>query len=332
MGVIITGTGSYLPEIVLTNRDMEMMVDTSDEWITTRTGIKERRIAPKNISSSDLGKEAILNACNDANIVPEKIDFIICATITPDKFFPSTSCLIEHKLGIKKKFAFDISAACSGFLYGLEIARNLIETSGYQTGAVVAAECMSRITDYTNRETCVLLGDGAGAVIVQRSEENGVIGSYLSSDGGYEYLLHAPAGGSKLPSSFDTIENRLNFMKMEGQPLFKIAIITMCESINNILKKYKLKKEDISLIIPHQANLRIILGVAKNMKIPVEKFFVNIEKYGNMSAACVPVALDHANKKQLIKKGDYILTVSFGGGLTWGANLIKWYKGDKNEK
>jgi len=327
MGVVIEGTGSYLPEIVLTNKDMEMIVDTSDEWITTRTGIKERRVAPKGMASSDLGKEAILDACKDAKISSEELDFILCATITPDKFFPSTACLIEHKLGLKRKVAFDISAACSGFLYGLEIARNLIETNTYKRGAVVAAECMSRITDYTDRSTCVLLGDGAGAAIVSSSEEEGIIGSFLASDGGYEELLHAPAGGSRLPSSFYTVENRLNFMKMEGQPLFKIAIITMCEAINKVLDKYGMKKEDISLVIPHQANLRIILGVAKNLKMPAEKFFINIEKYGNMSAACVPVALDHAHRKRLIKKGDYILTVSFGGGLTWASNLIKWTKG-----
>lgn len=328
MGVIIKGTGSYLPEIVITNKDMEMIVDTSDEWITTRTGIKERRVAPKDIASSDMGKEAILDACKNAEMTPEELDFIICATITPDKFFPSTACLIEHKLGLKEKAAFDISAACSGFLYALEIGRNLIETGSYKTGAVLASECMSRITDYTDRSTCVLLGDGAGAVILEKSEEEGIIGSFLASDGGYEQLLHAPAGGSRLPSSFYTLENRLNFMKMEGQPLFKIAINTMCEAINNVLKKYNFKKEDISLVIPHQANLRIIVGVARALGMDKEKFFINIEKYGNMSAACVPVALDHAHKKGVIKKGNYILTVSFGGGLTWASNLIRWTKGD----
>ncbi|MCS7180788.1 MAG: ketoacyl-ACP synthase III [bacterium] len=326
MGIGIIGTGSYLPYLRLSNRDMEMMVETSDEWIITRTGIKERRICPKGMASSDLGFEASSKAIEDAKIRKEEIDFIICATITPDMFFPSTACIIQKKLGLKDIPCFDFQAACSGFIYGLEIARGLILGGNYKKGLVVASECMSRLTDYTDRSTCVLLGDGAGAAIVSVSEEDGIIDTFLASNGKYDNLLYTPAGGSLNPISFDIIEQRKNFMKMEGSTLFKIAIYSMSEAVNKILKKNNLKKEDISLIIPHQANLRIITGVAKNLDIPIEKFFVNIEKYGNMSAACVPIALDEAVKEGRIKKGDIILTVAFGAGLTWASNLIRWIK------
>lgn len=324
--VAIAGTGSFLPPFVLNNNDFEIMVDTSDEWIVTRTGIKERRICPRNMASSDMGFEAAKMACKNAGISVEDIDFIICATVTPDKLFPSTACIIQMKLGIKNIPAFDISAACSGFIFALEIGKSLISEGGYKTGLIIATECMSRVTDYTERSISVLLGDGAGAAIIRESDEEGLQGSFISADGSYGDILNAPAGGSASPASFDTVEKRMHFMKMEGAVLFKIAIQTMCESINTILKRFNLTKEDISLVIPHQANLRIINGVAKGMGMPPEKFFVNIEKYGNMSAVCIPVALDEASRKGLIKKGDIVVTVAFGGGLTWGANLIKWTK------
>ncbi len=326
MGVEIIGTGSFLPEIRLTNRDMEMMVNTSDEWIMSRTGIKERRICPKGYASSDLGLEASLRAIEDAKIKKEEIDFIICATITPDMYFPSTACIIQKKIGLENIPSFDFQAACSGFIYGLEIAKGLISGCGYKKGLVIASECMSRLTDYTDRSTCVLLGDGAGAAIVSNSKEDGIIDSFLSSNGMYEELLYTPAGGSLLPSSFETIEKRMNFMKMEGSTLFKIAIYSMSEAVTKILERNGLKKEDISIVIPHQANFRIIAGVAKNLDMPIEKFFINIEKYGNMSAACVPIALDEAVKEGKVKKGDLVITVAFGAGLTWAANLIKWTK------
>jgi 3-oxoacyl-[acyl-carrier-protein] synthase III (EC 2.3.1.41) len=326
MGIAIIGTGSYLPELKLTNKDMEMMVDTSDEWIITRTGIKERRICPKGKGSSDLGYEASLRAIEDAKIKKEDIEFIICATITPDMYFPATACIIQKKLGLENIPSFDFQAACSGFIYGLEIARGLINGCGYKKGLVIASECMSRLTDYTDRSTCVLLGDGAGAAIVSFSEEEGIIDSFLSSNGNYGDLLFTPAGGSMEPLSFETIEKRLNFMKMEGSALFKIAIYSMSEAVEKILERNNLKKEDISVVIPHQANLRIIAGVCEKLGIPIEKFFINIEKYGNMSAACVPVALDEAVKEGRIKKGDLIVTVAFGAGLTWASNLIRWIK------
>ncbi len=323
----IIGMGSFLPDIILTNRDMEMMVDTTDEWIVTRTGIKERRICPRDMASSDLGCMAAKAACKDASISVQEIDFIIDTTITPDKFFPSTACLIESKLGIKNIPVFDLSAACSGFIYGLEIARNLIVCGTYKTGLVVANECMSRVTDYTDRSICILLGDGAGAVVVRASdEEEGVIGSYISADGSYGDILNAPAGGSYMPASFATVEKHLHSMKMEGSTLFKIAVLSMTEAVNKILDRYGLKKEDVKMVIPHQANLRIIKGVARSLSMPIEKFYINIEKYGNMSAACIPIALDEAYRNKMIEKGDLIITVAFGGGLTWGANLIKWTK------
>jgi len=323
-GIVISGTGSFLPGQVITNSDLEMMVDTTDEWITTRTGIKERRICPRGMASSDMGTEASKDACKDAGISPSELELIICSTITPDNSFPSTACLIESKLGIKNIPVFDISAACSGFIFGLEIAKGLMLGGGYKTGLVVASECMSRVTDYTDRSICVLLGDGSGAAVLKQSGEDGIMGSYLSADGGYGDLLNLPAGGSANPASFDTVEKRMHFMKMEGASLFKVAIRAMSDSVNKLIDRFSLRKEDIALVIPHQANLRIINGVAKDLNMPADKFYVNIEKYGNMSAACIPIALDEASKKGLIKKGDLIVTVAFGGGLTWGANLIRW--------
>jgi len=323
-GIVISGTGSFLPGQVITNSDLEMMVDTTDEWITTRTGIKERRICPRGMASSDMGTEASKDACKDAGISPSELELIICSTITPDNSFPSTACLMESKLGIKNIPVFDISAACSGFIFGLEIAKGLMLGGGYKTGLVVASECMSRVTDYTDRSICVLLGDGSGAAVLKQSGEDGIMGSYLSADGGYGDLLNLPAGGSANPASFDTVEKRMHFMKMEGASLFKVAIRAMSDSVNKLIDRFNLRKEDIALVIPHQANLRIINGVAKDLNMPADRFYVNIEKYGNMSAACIPIALDEASKKGLIKKGDLIVTVAFGGGLTWGANLIRW--------
>ncbi len=323
-GIVISGTGSFLPGQVITNSDLEMMVDTTDEWITTRTGIKERRICPRGMASSDMGTEASKDACKDAGISPSELELIICSTITPDNSFPSTACLMESKLGIKNIPVFDISAACSGFIFGLEIAKGLMLGGGYKTGLVVASECMSRVTDYTDRSICVLLGDGSGAAVLKQSGEDGIMGSYLSADGGYGDLLNLPAGGSANPASFDTVEKRMHFMKMEGASLFKVAIRAMSDSVNKLIDRFNLRKEDIALVIPHQANLRIINGVAKDLNMPADRFYVNIEKYGNMSAACIPIALDEVSKKGLIKKGDLIVTVAFGGGLTWGANLIRW--------
>ncbi|HPP66571.1 MAG TPA: beta-ketoacyl-ACP synthase III [bacterium] len=329
MGSTIIGTGSYLPEKVLTNMDLEKMVDTSDEWIVTRTGIKERRICPMDMASSDLGVEAAKKAISDAGINAEEIDMIICATITADMHFPSTACIIQSKLGLDDIACFDISAACSGFIYALELARNFIDKGRYKKILVIAAECMSRVTDYTDRSTCVLLGDGAAAAVVSYSEDEfGIIDSYLGSSGKYGNILYLPAGGSKLPASYETVSNRLHFMKMEGSTLFKIAINAMAKAIKKISERNNIHSNDISLLIPHQANIRIIQGVAKLMDFSMDRVFVNIEKYGNMSAASVGVALDEAVKSGRIHKGDLICMVSFGAGLTWASNLIRWGKND----
>ncbi|HOK80488.1 MAG TPA: beta-ketoacyl-ACP synthase III [bacterium] len=327
MGASIIGIGSYLPEKVLSNADLEKMVDTSDEWIVTRTGIRERRICPEDMASSDLGVEAAKRAITDAAISSNEIDMIVCATITADMVFPSTACIIQNKLGLNDIPCFDISAACSGFIYGLEIARSFIVAGKCEKILVVAAECMSRVTDYTDRATCVLLGDGAAAAIIAKTDDNvGIIDSYLGASGLYGNLLYVPAGGSKMPATHETVEKRLHYMKMEGSSLFRIAVNAMAESVKKILERNNLTADRISLIIPHQANIRIIQGVAKLTDIPMEKVFVNIEKYGNMSAASVGVALDEAVKSGKIHKGDLICMVSFGAGLTWAANLIIWSK------
>lgn len=327
MAAGIIGIGSYVPEKVLTNADLEKIVDTSDDWIVSRTGIRERRICPEDKAASDLGTSAARRAIEDAGISADEIEMIICATITPDMVFPSTACIIQDKLGIVDIPCFDLSAACSGFIYGLEIARNLVETGRYKNILVVAAECMSRVTDYTDRTTCVLLGDGAAAAIISKIEGDfGILDTYLGAAGKYSNLLYVPAGGSKMPASHQTVEKRLHFMKMEGSTLFRIAVNAMSDSVKKILERNKISPEDIALFIPHQANIRIIQGVAKLAGIPMEKVFLNIEKYGNMSAASVGVALDEAVKSGKIKKGDLICMVSFGAGLTWAANVIRWSK------
>ncbi|MCX7704645.1 MAG: ketoacyl-ACP synthase III [bacterium] len=329
MGAGIIGIGSYVPDRVLTNADLEKMVDTSDEWIVTRTGIRERRICPEGKAASDLGTVAAIRAVEDAGIKVQEIDMIICATITPDMVFPSTACIIQNNIGIENIPCFDLSAACSGFIYGLEIARSLIETHRYRNILVVAAECMSRVTDYTDRTTCVLLGDGAAAAVVSKVEDNyGILDTYLGAAGKYSNLLYVPAGGSKIPASHETVDKRMHFMKMEGSTLFRIAVNAMSDSVKKIIERNKISPEDIVLFIPHQANIRIIQGVAKSACIAMDRVFLNIEKYGNMSAASVGVALDEAAKSGKIKKNDLICMVSFGAGLTWAANLIKWSKND----
>ncbi|MCM8815360.1 MAG: ketoacyl-ACP synthase III [Candidatus Omnitrophica bacterium] len=329
MGSNITGIGSYVPEEVLTNADLEKMVDTSEEWIVTRTGIKERRICPGDKAASDLGTEAARRAIADAGIEASDVEMIICATITGDMIFPSTACVIQNNLGIENVPCFDISAACSGFIYGLEIARNFVDNGRYNKVLVVAAECMSRVTDYKDRSTCVLLGDGSAAAIVERSDSNfGILDTYIAACGKFGNLLYVPAGGSRMPATHETVENRLHYMKMEGSSLFRIAVVAMGEAVKKVLEKNKIGIEHLSMIIPHQANIRIIQAVARMLNFPMEKMFLNIEKYGNMSAASVGVALDEAVKSKKVKKGDLVCMVSFGAGLTWAANIMRWGKDD----
>ena len=321
----ILGVGKYLPERVLTNADLEKMVDTTDEWIVTRTGIKERRIAAKDEAASDMAVKAARNALKNAGLSPQDLDLIIVATITPDMFFPSTACQLQHKLGIEGIPAFDISVACSGYIYGLAIADQFIKNGVYKHALVVASEKLSAITDWEDRSTCILFGDGAGAAVLGQVEEGGILNVSLGADGSKGDLLQLPAGGSRMPATKKTVEDRLHTIKMEGNTLFKHAVKIMANAALSVTEPLGLKGDDIDIIIPHQANLRILHALAKRMGVdPEKKIYLNIAKYGNMSAASSAVALCEAVEEGRIKKGDTILMDAFGGGLTWGALVIEW--------
>ncbi|MFH1702017.1 MAG: beta-ketoacyl-ACP synthase III [Nitrospirota bacterium] len=321
----IISTGSYLPERILTNFDLEKMVDTSNEWIIERTGIKERRIASENQAASDLAYEASRLALERASLKAEDIDLLIAATVTGDMPFPSTACILQHRLGAKNAAAFDINAACSGFLYGLYVADSFIRSGMHKRVLIIAAEVLSKITDWEDRTTCVLFGDGAGAAIVEPTEEErGIISMHINSDGGMWDLLHIPGGGSRYPVSKDSIDKRLHYIKMKGNETFKVAVRTLEDLVLRILKDNKLDPSQLSLLIPHQANLRIIQATADRLGLPMDKVLINLDKYGNTSAASVPIALDEAVMTGRIKDGDYILLEAFGGGLTWASALIKW--------
>lgn len=322
----ITGTGSYLPETVLTNFDLEKMVDTSDEWIRQRTGIVERRIAEDNIATSDLSVQAARLAIKRAQIDPLEIQMIIVATVTPDAFFPSTACYVQKGIGAKNSSAMDISAACAGFLYGLDLANGLIVSGQYDTILVVGAEVFNNIVDWNDRNTCVLFGDGAGAAVVQATDERkGIIASYIGSDGDYADidLLGIPAGGSRMPVTTEAIDNNLNKIQMNGREVFKLGVRLMPEAAERVLKKANVSVDDIDLLIPHQANLRIIEAVGHRLGVPRDKVYVNVDKYGNTSAATVIIALDEAIREGKVKPDDLILLVTFGAGLTWGSTLLR---------
>lgn len=320
----ILGLGQYLPERILTNKELEKMVDTTDEWITSRTGIKERRIAGKEEATSDMATVAAERALKDAGLKAEDIDLIIVATITPDMFFPATACLVQEKIGARTVPAFDISVACSGFIYGLAIADKFIASGTYRYALVIAAEKLSAITDWSDRSTCVLFGDGAGAAVLGPVDRGGILSVCLGANGKEGDLIKLPAGGSRIPTTKKSIEDKLHFIKMNGAELFKHAVKIMADAALAAVKPLNLKAEDISLVIPHQANLRILKAVAKRMGLSPDKIYLNIEKYGNMSAASSAVALVDAVKEGRIKKGDKILLDAFGGGLSWGAILIEW--------
>lgn len=323
-GVAIRGTGSYVPERILTNADLEKMVQTSDEWITTRTGMKERRIADEKTATSDLAIAAARKALEEAKIAPEELDAIIVATVTPDMLFPSTGCFVQRGLGATNAFAFDITAACSGFLYGLSIAKGYIESGTYRNILLIGAETLSKITDWQDRSTCILFGDGAGAMVLSRTEgESGIVSLHLGADGNYQHLLQLPGGGSRNPVSPQTIEQRLHYMKMAGPEVFKVAVTKMAEAAEKALELAGKQSEDLTLIIPHQANRRIIEAIAKRMKLPLEKVFINLHKYGNVSAATTIIALDEARREGKLKKGDLTELVAFGGGFTWGAAVLR---------
>lgn len=321
----IIATGSYVPESVITNHDLEKVVETSDEWIMERTGIRERRIADASQAASDLACEAAQKALKHAQLKPKDIDLVIVATCTPDMPFPSTACIVQDKLGIKHAAAFDINAACSGFVYGLHVANSLIKTEAHKRILLIGAEVLSRVTDWQDRTTCVLFGDGAGAVVLEGTKEKrGIISTHIQSDGSLGDLIMLPGGGSRVSCSQESILKRLHFIKMKGNETFKVAVRTLAELAARTLEENRLDPSKLSLLIPHQANLRIIQATARRLKLPDERVFVNIEKYGNTSAASIPIALDEAFRAGRINDGEYILLEAFGGGLTWASALLKW--------
>lgn len=322
----IVGLGAALPDKVLTNFDLEKIVETTDEWIRSRTGISERRVVEKGVSTSHLAAAAAQNALKDAGISARDVELIIVATITPDMLFPSTACLVQSKIGAVKATCFDISAACSGFPYALSIADGMLRSGQYQNALVIGAEVLSPFIDWTDRSTCVLFGDGAGAavVIADTALDRGITANYMGSDGNYSDILKIPAGGSACPPSEESLKNRLHTLKMAGSEVFKIAVRTMGDAILEVSKRAGKSHTEIDCLIPHQANNRILQAVAERVDIPLEKVFINVDKYGNMSAASTPVALYEAVAQGRIKEGSNVVLVAFGGGLTWAANWIKW--------
>lgn len=321
----IVGVGSFLPEKILSNADLEKKVETSDEWIIKRTGIKERRIVEDGEASSDLGARASLKALEDANIKPSELDLIITSTITPDYFFPSTSCKVQEIIGAKKAGAFDVLAACAGFVYALSIAQGFISSGAMDNILVIGAECLSKVTDYTDRSSCILFGDGAGAVVLQRStDESEILSCILGADGSKGDLLILPAGGSKYPPTHETIDNRQHYMKLKGKELFKIATTNLVNLIKDTVKKCGMVLEDVGLIIPHQSNLRIIKTAMRKLGLPMDKVYVNIDKYGNTSSASIPIAIDEARNSGRLKRGDIVILAAFGGGITWSSAILRW--------
>ena len=325
--VCIAGTGSYVPERVLTNADLEKMVETSDDWIVGRTGIKERRIAADDQPTSHMAAEAARRALDSAGVTAEQVDMIIVATITPDMVFPNTACFVQDQIGAKNAVCFDLEAACSGFLYSVDVAKQFVATGKYDTVLVIGAEKISTITDWTDRSLCVLFGDGAGAAVIRPATEGlGLIHSVLRSDGGLADLLKLPGGGSRHPATEETVREGLHYMKMDGREVFKHAVTCMISAAKQTLEETGLGVEDISLIIPHQANQRIISAISSRLGGDESQYFVNLQKYGNTSAASVIVALDEAYREGRLKKGDLVLLVAFGGGFVWGASLLEWSK------
>ncbi len=321
---MILGTGSAVSGKILTNFDLEKMVDTSDAWIKERSGIERRHILEEGKANSDLAAEAGKNALDKAGLRPEDIDYIIVGTITPDYSFPSASCCVQAKIGAKNAAAMDISAACSGFLYALTLADNFIRHQPDCKVLIIGSEVLSRITDWEDRSTCVLFGDGAGAAVIGASDgTRGILSTYIKSDGTLGNLLHMPAGGSANPATHETVEKRMHYIKMEGQDVFKHAVRSMRDAALHGLELAGCTPDDLDLLIPHQANLRIIEAIAKRLGLPDEKVFVNLQDYGNTSAASIPIGLNQAFEQGRIKEGDKCLLVGFGGGFTWGSSLIQ---------
>ncbi|MCZ7591530.1 MAG: ketoacyl-ACP synthase III [Kiritimatiellae bacterium] len=321
----IVATGSYVPERVLTNADLEKMVETSDEWILTRTGIRERRIARPDEATSDMGTEAAKRALANAGVTAEELDMIIFATITPDMGFPNTACFVQANIGAKNAFCFDIEAACSGFVYGLDLCRQYIATGAARTILLLGAEKISCITDWKDRSLCVLFGDGAGAAVIRASDgKNGLLASVMRSDGRLHDLLKLPGGGSRNPATPETIAGGMHYMKMNGRDVFKHAVTCMTDVARKALDKAGLTVDDMKLIIPHQANLRIVNAIGERLGGGTDKYFVNLDRYGNTSAASIILALDEAVRVGRIQRGDRVLLIAFGGGFTWGATVLEW--------
>jgi 3-oxoacyl-[acyl-carrier-protein] synthase III len=321
----IAGVGSYVPAKVLTNHDLEKMVNTSDEWITTRTGIKERHIAAKDEFTSDLGAKAAQRALQQAGVSPEQIELIVVATITPDMPFPSTAALVQKKIGAFHAAAFDLEAACSGFIYGLEIAQQFIMSRTYDTVLVIGAEKLSSIVDWQDRNTCVLFGDGAGAAVLRnRPNAHGLLTAVMGADGRKANLLFMAGGGSRCPATLESVNGRMHYLRMEGKETFKCAVQAMQTAATEALRRCEIDISRIKLIVPHQANLRIIDAVGERLGAKPEQLFVNLHKYGNTSAASVAIALDEAVTSGRVQHGDLLLLIVFGAGLTWGAAVIEW--------
>ncbi|HUS58784.1 MAG TPA: beta-ketoacyl-ACP synthase III [Planctomycetota bacterium] len=320
----ILGTGSCLPEKRLTNHDLEKMVATNDEWILTRTGISERRMAGKDTATSDLALQAAKKALEDAKVKPEKLDLIIVATITPDMFFPSTACVVQNALNAKNAAAFDLSAACSGFVYAVSAACSMITAGGVKKALVIGAETLTKVTNYEDRSSCILFGDGAGAVVLGPAKRRNVVYSKLGADGSGGHMMYLPGGGSRRPATMQTVQDKQHYMVIHGREVFKFAVTKMQECIQDALDACGYTASDISLIVPHQVNLRILVAAAEKFGLPMEKVHVNIDKYGNTSAASIPIALDEAARARKLKKGDVVILVAFGAGLTWAAALVEW--------
>lgn len=325
----ILGTGFYVPEKIMTNADLEKIVETSDEWIVERTGIKERRMAEDNQPMSDLALRAAKAALADAGVAAEDLDLIIVATLTSDRIIPSTACMIQNLLGAKHAAAFDLSAACSGFAYAASVAAQFIETGAYKKALVIGAETLSKYINWEDRNTCVLFGDGAGAAVLGQVEEGyGILSFDLGSDGSGGDAIQIPSSGSLMPVSKESIDQKLNLIHMNGRDVFKFAVKAMGKTVKNSLAKIDMPQEKIDWLVPHQANIRIIESAAKRLSMPMDKVIVNIHKYGNMSAACIPIALAEAAAAKRFKKGDIIALSGFGAGLTWASCIIRWSKED----
>lgn len=320
----IIGTGSYLPPRILTNLDLEKMVDTSDDWIRTRTGIRERRIADPEVATSDLSEAAARAALDSAGLAPADIDLLIVATVTPDSAFPSTASILQQRLDMPRPTAFDLNVGCTGFVYGLAVAREMIATGAYQRALVIGSETLSRITDWSDRGTCVLFGDGAGAAVAAPVAEGGMLAYSLGNDGTNAEGLMIRAGGSRMPTTPETVAERLHYLTMNGPEVFKFAVRALADSSEEAVARAGLSMSDIDIVIPHQANMRIIEAAVKRLHIPFERFICNLDRYGNTSAASIPIALDEVVREGRIKPGDHVLLTSFGAGLAWGTMVIRW--------